>query len=567
MFAQTIQHGACLGLGLAAMATRDGAVYRKLRELMLAESAVAGEAAGLGLGMLLAGAGSGWRASDESDGAAAAAEIDEAAPSAAQEMLSYAHSTRHEKVARGVAMGIALIVYGQEERADALIEQMMRDLDSIVRYGAMYAIGMAYAGTSNNSAIRRLLHVAVSDVSDDVRRAAVTCIGFVMVGKAHKVPTLVTLLAKSYNPHVRYGAAMALGVACAGTGNEDAVRLLEPLLEDTEGYVRQGAFLGLSMVLQQVSEGRSKKVKELREKITSVLGGKHHPAMEKMGALLGAGVLDAGGRNVVIALRSRAGFVKMPAVLGMAMWLQHWYWYPLLHMLSLSMTPTALIAVNKDMKLPKGFQVKCDAPPAWFAYPDPLEEKKAEKKERVKTVELSTTAKAKAKARAKKKAEEKEGDDADMGDGKEAAASADGAAAGGDADMGESPDGSGSSESKDTADKEKTDAEESEKPKEKPVDPGPFTVSSPARITYLQQKYVSFDARGRWLPVRTVRSHAAPATHAVGCAPSALKTQTRRLNNVFETQLVVASFLTANRADNCARSPQPPTSAATWPGR
>ena len=41
------------------------------------------------------------------------------------------------------------------------------------RYGGMFTIALAYCATANNSAIRRLLHVAVSDVSDDVRRAAV----------------------------------------------------------------------------------------------------------------------------------------------------------------------------------------------------------------------------------------------------------------------------------------------------------------------------------------------------------------------------------------------------------
>lgn len=31
-------------------------------------------------------------------------------------------------------------------------------------------------------------------------------------------PSVVSLLSESYNPHVRYGAAMALGICCAGTG-------------------------------------------------------------------------------------------------------------------------------------------------------------------------------------------------------------------------------------------------------------------------------------------------------------------------------------------------------------
>ena len=74
----------------------------------------------------------------------------------------------------------------------------------------MYAIATAYSGTGNNSAIRRLLHVAVSDVSDDVRRAAVTCIGFVLTTIPEQCPRVVSLLAESYNPHVRYGSTVRL---------------------------------------------------------------------------------------------------------------------------------------------------------------------------------------------------------------------------------------------------------------------------------------------------------------------------------------------------------------------
>ncbi len=42
----------------------------------------------------------------------------------------------------------------------------------------------------------------------------------------------MSLLTESYNANVRYGAAMALGIACAGSGLRDAISLLEPLFND-----------------------------------------------------------------------------------------------------------------------------------------------------------------------------------------------------------------------------------------------------------------------------------------------------------------------------------------------
>ena len=91
---------------------------------------------------------------------------------------------------------------------------------------------MAYCGTSNNKAIRKLLHVAVSDVNDDVRRAAVTSLGFLLFRTPEQCPSVVSLLSESYNPHVRYGAAMALGIACAGTGLKVRGSLLNSILEN-----------------------------------------------------------------------------------------------------------------------------------------------------------------------------------------------------------------------------------------------------------------------------------------------------------------------------------------------
>jgi 26S proteasome regulatory subunit N2 len=96
---------------------------------------------------------------------------------------------------------MAVVMYGREEGADVLIEQLVMDKDPILRYGAMYTIGLAYCGTANNGAIRRLLHVAVSDVSDDVRRAAVTCLGFLLFKQPEQCPKVVSLLSGLSNSY------------------------------------------------------------------------------------------------------------------------------------------------------------------------------------------------------------------------------------------------------------------------------------------------------------------------------------------------------------------------------
>ena len=39
-------------------------------------------------------------------------------------------------------------------------------------------------------------------------------------------PELIALVYESYIPRVRYGAAMALGIACAGTGSREAMAII-----------------------------------------------------------------------------------------------------------------------------------------------------------------------------------------------------------------------------------------------------------------------------------------------------------------------------------------------------
>jgi 26S proteasome regulatory subunit N2 len=238
--AEVLQHGAALGLGVAAMSTGDQEIYENLKNILYNDSAVAGEAAGLAMGLVMLGTGS---------------------PKALEEMLQYSKETQHEKIIRGIALGMAMIMFGREEDADVFIETLCADKDPLLRYGGIYTVSMAYAGTGSHKAIQRLLHVAVSDVNDEVRRAAVTGLGFILFKTPQHVPRIVQLLSESYNPHVRYGATLALGISCAGTGMAEALKILQPLTKDSVDYVRQGALIALAMVLVQHNEASCPEVR------------------------------------------------------------------------------------------------------------------------------------------------------------------------------------------------------------------------------------------------------------------------------------------------------------------
>ncbi|KAM2152148.1 hypothetical protein ACFX1R_046505 [Malus domestica] len=281
---------------------------------------------------------------------------------------------------------------------------MTRDQDPILRYGGVYALALAYSGTANNKAICQLLHFAVSDVSDDVRRTAVLALGFVLYSEPEQTPRIVSLLSESYNPHVSYGAALAVGISCAGTGLSGAISLLEPLTSDAVDFVRQGALIAKAMVMVQISEASDSRVGVFRQQLEKIILDKHEDTMSKMGAILAAGILDAGGRNVTISL-SKTKHDKVTAVVGLAVFGQFWYWYPLIYFISLAFSPTALIGLNSDLKVPK-FEFMSHAKPSLFEYPKPTTVPTATSAVKLPTAVLSTSAKA-SKAKAKKEADQK----------------------------------------------------------------------------------------------------------------------------------------------------------------
>ncbi|KAF8708026.1 26S proteasome regulatory complex, non-ATPase subcomplex, Rpn2 Psmd1 subunit, partial [Rhizoctonia solani] len=454
---EVVQHGAALGLGIAGMASRSEEAYDELKEVLFTDSAIASEAAAYAMGLVMLGSGQ-QKATDE--------------------MLAYAHETQHEKIIRGLAIGVAFLYYGRQESADTVIENALKEKDPLLRYGGVYTLALAYAGTGDSRAVRKLLHVAVSDTSDDVRRAAVTALAFLLFKSPTQVPRIVQLLSESYNPHVRCGATLALGLACAGTGLQDAIDLLQPMTKDPVDFVRQGAFISLGMILVQQSEASSPSLSPTRALYHKIVSDKHEDPMARFGAALGQGFIDAGGRNCSISLQSRTGSGNMSAIVGMVLFCQFWYWYPLAHCACLAFEPTGVIGLTEELKTPS-FEFVSNARPALFAYPAAVKPPTKETVEKVATAVLSTTAKAKAREKTKEK--EKAANDGERMDTDESPAAA-------------------------AQDDEMKVDEPAPAPTPKRAGPAPTseTLQNLSRVTPAQMQYITFPAESRFQPVRPI---------------------------------------------------------------
>ncbi|XP_051158339.1 26S proteasome non-ATPase regulatory subunit 1 isoform X2 [Leptopilina boulardi] len=477
---EMVRHGGCLGLGLAAMGSHRQDVYEQLKFNLYQDDAVTGEAAGIAMGMVMLGSKS---------------------TQAIEDMVAYAQETQHEKILRGLAVGIAFTMYGRLEEADPLVASLTADKDPILRRSGMYTLAMAYCGTGNNQAIRKLLHVAVSDVNDDVRRAAVTGLGFLLFRTPEQCPSVVSLLAESYNPHVRYGAAMALGIACAGTGLKEAIVLLDPMTNDPVNFVRQGALIASAMILIQQTEATCPRVKDFRSLYAKVIVDKHEDVMAKFGAILAQGIIDAGGRNVTVSLQSRTGHTNMLAVVGALVFTQYWYWYPLAHCLALAFTPTCIVALNVQLKMPK-LEIKSNARPSIYAYPAPLEEKKREEREKVTTAVLSIAARARRRESERRARDTHEKMDVDVSttEIKEIAEVKET----GSKDKDEKKKDKEEKESKDVKEK-KGKEEKDEKLERKESEPSFEILQNPARVLRQQMKVVQLVEDSRYIPVKDIQ--------------------------------------------------------------
>ena len=85
------------------MATKNESIYEELKNALYnnADSAIIGEAAGYGMGLVMLGS---------------------ADDSAIKEMMTHANDSQHEKIIRALSISLALLMYGKEDNAEVLIE-------------------------------------------------------------------------------------------------------------------------------------------------------------------------------------------------------------------------------------------------------------------------------------------------------------------------------------------------------------------------------------------------------------------------------------------------------------
>ena len=109
---------------------------------------------------------------------------------------------------------------------------------------------------------------------------------------------------------------------------------------------------------------------------------------------------------MTLNLTTRAGTLDVNAVVGMTLFVQFWYWFPLAHGLGMAFKPTVFIGVDEQGRVPD-VEIKTNGKQSVFGYPAKSEGKKEEEKKEAKKAVLSTTARAKARERKKK---EEDGD-------------------------------------------------------------------------------------------------------------------------------------------------------------
>jgi 26S proteasome regulatory subunit N2 len=126
---------------------------------------------------------------------------------------------------------------------------------------------------------------------------------------------------------------------------------------------------------------------KFRQYLRKLIGRKRND-LEVFGLCLAYGIMNAGGRNVVVSCNSLRGENSATATVGLALFCNYFYWNPLVMMLPLAFHPTAVIGLDRNLELPS-WEILSKGNRKMFANPPPFDAEKEPLK--LRTAVLSIT--------------------------------------------------------------------------------------------------------------------------------------------------------------------------------
>jgi len=122
---EQVRHGGLLGLGLATISTGQDSYYELMKEYLMHDDAVTGEAAGIAIGLMCLGSGNA-RAVDD--------------------LTGYASETSHDKIRRGCAIGMAMVHFGAPKPnvARQQFQKLALHKEGSLRAGAAAMLGILF---------------------------------------------------------------------------------------------------------------------------------------------------------------------------------------------------------------------------------------------------------------------------------------------------------------------------------------------------------------------------------------------------------------------------------------
>jgi len=333
---EIVYHGLLLGLGCQYVnSSNSNTSIDRIKHLLYLDSATIGESSGICLGMIK------YQSKDES---------------LLLELRDYLRETQHEKIQRGLAIGIGLI---GSNSSSSSYNDMIKSEISIERYAGVLGLGVGNSNSSSsqntNTTLQSLLHTIVSDSDDDVRRIATICVGLVLRNQIDHLLITMKLLIDSYNPSVRYGACIALSVGVISNRDtihmKEILSLLEKTLSDSVDFVRQGAFIAIGIVCQLGCDENSLRLRQLA---IDAIKKKHEDHLVKLGACICIGFMDMAGRNGIVSIDSDEGLI------GFVLFLHYWWWFPLLQMIYMCVDVQMVVLIDEDGRLlDKSVEYEC----------------------------------------------------------------------------------------------------------------------------------------------------------------------------------------------------------------